>query len=169
MVVSTVQNAAVAGVLEAGVLENAALLACRTDVLSLLVLVCPTVTAQRMHTAPTCTLSACGVHWLCVADAGVDFVTVVVCVAIAKWSCGAAAVASFLPRPCSTKGIEQALSATVLPACLWTFLLRCRSRPYTPLFFLGIGFQLGPVRSPQAFFEVGACDSLLVNPAAPFR
>ncbi len=51
---------------------------------------------------------------------------------------------------------------------LLLLLLRCRLRPYTPLFSLGIGFQLEPVRSPQLFWS-GADGQPLVNPAAPLR
>ena len=68
----------------------------------------------------------------------------------------------------SVQGLPQALSATVLPVSLWTFLLRCRSRPYTLLFLMGIGFQLEPVRSPQACVKWGLVTvslSILLHPS----
>jgi hypothetical protein len=49
------------------------------------------------------------------------------CVAIAKWSLGAAAVTFFSFPSCSFPGIRQALSATALHCVLWT-AVRCWPR-----------------------------------------
>ena len=64
------------------------------------------------------------------------------------------------PRPSSSLPVD-------LLAAVPTFLLR----PYTPLFSLGIGFQLEPVRSPQ--LSLGGADgqplSSLLHPFASLR
>jgi hypothetical protein len=121
------------------------------------------------HALPPVTLEVVVLHWQCVSPGGVGFVAVVMLV----WPLQSGHWVQqlslpFFPVLAAHKGLPQALSATVLPACLWTFLLRCRLRPYTPLFLLGIGFQLEPVRSPQAFLKWGlvtASLSILLHPS----
>ena len=134
------------------------------------VVVCVAIVKWSQCAAPVCTCVSfcclCG-HCKVVTGCSSCLSDRQACVRLGSLSIPSCSTEAAFVAP-SLPGMFQALSATVPPACLWTFLLRCRLRPYTPLFSLGIGFQLEPVRSPQ-LFSGGADGQPLVFPAAPLR